>query len=255
MNVNMDELLETLQKVYSENSKLISWDGEHQWMLESTRQRMKRDQAVNYDNLRTLNQVSGAARAAHRGSALQKKLQDLVAHERKVSKAIIKQLDAEIKTRNIAYWVVTSSMLLEHELFWWDDSGEASALLRNRKGRWYTTDKITENYINAIYRQVNHRNLSEDCGIKSGDLYRGTMTKLAVEGGFTDCRIYGRAIIALGANQANTPVFVSVDCEFDLDGNITGIPADFGWRVLMFRPYRKTVVTDLRPGKRIPEDG
>lgn len=246
MNVKMNDLVEVLQKVYSESTTYVSWDGNTQWMLETARQRMKKYRAMHYDNLRTLNEISGVARRANDRSQLKKHLRTLVKTGRETEKKLIENDNRQIREHNIAYWIVTSSMLLEKELFCWSADSEPPSMLLNKKKRWYSTERMGEAYAKVVKLEASHRCLDSSAAGMSMTLYDQNMVQYAPEGGFSEYRIYGRAVIYLGVNKANVPVFISVDCDFDLAGNIYGIPEDFGWRVLMFRPYRKTVTTDFR---------
>ena len=272
MNFKADELVDVVNAILKDPVKnfmchdmspVMSYDGMTQWIIECSRRKLMAERTVHYNALHLLNRTERTAYKVSRQfepkaapERLAKELTSLVEKERRESQAIIKDLDRQIDRLNAAYTVVTSSMLLYNNVIQLSsDSTAIVPILKNAKGRWHATEAMRSAYLAMLETTFRHsdpsplgKTLGERIYTMSAELYGNNIKMFSTEVEYYSYMVTGKAIVYAGNTAGNLPVLLSLNCAFDLDGKIDGLPDSF--RVLMFKPKTTTVVA---PWQQHPE--
>lgn len=64
-------------------------------------------------------------------------------------------------------------------------------------------------------------------------------------------KLHGRALVSFGVSKGGVPLMLSLDCTFDLDGNIDGLDRNnVGYDIIAFRPADEKVTRTVNKVKR-----
>lgn len=264
MEFNANELVDVVNKVLTGTSLIPTWDRMGQWELESNRHKLRRQRASQYGVLQILNAVHRSALKTKRAlpedirpEHLSHELAKLDETERRNARAFINELDIRIRQLNVAYTVVASSWLLADSVIYRQE-GKEPPMLKNEKRRWYKTTSMCKVYGEMLRNsKVNIPEVIKECRrAASLGLYTHNIVDFAPEPDFESYKITGKAIVYAGTTAGGWPVLLSLDCTFDLNGVIDGLPE--GYRVIMFKPRTATITKKwARPkfsGKETIED-
>jgi hypothetical protein len=247
MDFNGNELVDAVNKVLASTSRIPAWNTWTQWELESRRRKLSDDRAAQYNALQVLNAVRRAVKRTNykvppriKSEHISKELYKLDEKERRVAKAFINELNGKIRQLSVAYTVVTSSYLLADEVFYRVE-GHEPTMLRNAHGRWYRTESMRNVYAEMLKNSTMslHETLVESRRTASLVMYDKYINKFEPQEDFESYKITGKAIVYAGTTAGGCPVLLSLNCTFDINGVIDGLPA--GYRVIMFKPRTATI--------------
>ena len=247
MDFNGNELVDAVSKVLVSKATVPTWNTYTQWELESRRRKLSDDRAAQYNVLQVLNSVKRAVNRTNykvpptlRSEHVVQELYKVDSKERRNAKAFINELNGKIRQLSVAYTVVTSSKLLAHNVIYCME-GHEPPMLKNKHGRWYKTPNMRNAYDEMLHKadEVLQEPLREYWRSASMISYDKNIVEYVPEPDFDSYLFTGKAIVYAGTTAGGWPVLLSLNCKFDLNGVIDGLPDSY--RVIMFKPRKVTV--------------
>ena len=192
-----------------------------------------------------------------------KALQHLVANELNTNRAFMKQYAKNMRTLKYRRWMVGSANSLISQMFahkQLNGSGPKYPVFATCRDAWYRlSDDLTvysmlaaaSARLDAGTNEAEYNDLL-DCSVgmfhANVALFRKPESDKVV-----DYRIHGRAIVSFGLTDGCVPVMLSLDCTFDMDGNIDGLDRKLGYDIVAFRPFEENTVTRMPRRTRLEE--
>lgn len=201
------------------------------------------------DNYGLLKVLGDTLKCAKDECASKEKLMDSVRDEFIITLDLRKKYSEYIRKIKYRRWMVGSAVSLLGQMFMRRD---ASGCLRypvfsTCRDAWFRLKEDTDAYSvlakayghlispeNDVEANVIHER-SVETFRSNLPIFRHVHSELEV-----DYRIHGRALVSFGVSKGGVPLLLSLDCTFDMDGNIDGLDRKtVGYDIIAFRPIEE----------------
>lgn len=246
MKIKLEDIVQVIPGIIPCKTHTVTWENLNQNNLEGRRTAHKKKLGAVFDTLTIMNKVEAVIKEKPKDNHARQAIERVLNKERSDAKDYLPTGREYMRLLNAAYWVVSTCRHLTRNMFAWAYADDLPPMLANAKRRWFATPEMFLRYekIAHILNEVSW--LPEKSLTKSLEAFRENIRPFNMSDDndtpdyeVVDTRITGHAVVCAGYTCMKLPIIFSLDCTFDLEGKVDGLPAD--WKVVMFRPATTTV--------------
>jgi hypothetical protein len=205
------------------------------------------------DNYGLLKVLGDTLKCAKDECASKEKLMNFVRNELISTQELLKEYSEYIRKAKYRRWMVGSVVSLLGQMFMHMDDISGCLeypVFSTCRDAWFRLREDTVLYsvlAKAYGKLVSPTNDTEANVIHERSvetfrsnvpIFRRVHNELEVE-----YRIHGRALVSFGVSKGGVPLLLSLDCNFDMDGNIDGLDRKtVGYDIIAFRPIEEKVI-------------
>lgn len=208
------------------------------------------------DNYGLLKMLGDTLKCAKDECASKEKLMNSVRDEFNITQDLRKKYSEYIRKTKYRRWMVGSAVSLLDQMFMHREVN--SSCLRHPvfstcRYAWFRLGEDTAVY-NALakaYGQLVSPANDVEANViheRSVETFRANVPIFSHEHNELEVeyRIHGRALVSFGVSKGGVPILLSLDCTFDMDGNIDGLDRnDVGYDIIAFRPAEEKVTRKI----------